>query len=683
MVMETLPSGTKLHGRYRVERVLGNGGFGHVYLAIDLQTGQQYAIKEYLVTGSGGKAQLEHESRVLSQLHHPSLPAFQDAFDERGRYYVVLGYIEGRDLTDCIRATRTRGEIVALERILNWLISICEAVTFLHNQHPPIIHRDIKPDNIRITSNGTAILVDLGNAKAAADGARTLLFIRHQGTPGYAPLEQYPGGTGTDSRSDVYALGGTLFYALTAHEPLSVSTRKQSSDQRLPDLPSLQEILEQNPPEVAQDPNANKQFRLGINKPAKPAPRHSRHLAQLGALSADLLNRLNLIIARAMAMDPWDRYQSVIELSQDLQRVLAALPPSMQSGQTTVSRPADPNSTQPDLQFVYENLLNAQESAAPTVPDSSARPDRPVAQPPAPDMMARCPRCQTEVTRTAQFCPRCGTPLNGAPAQNYQENTLVINPPTVPAKPATNPSMPINTPKEMGNAVSPAQPGSGAGSQASSAQRLPGTNTPPHFVTRASTPPSNPNPQPTSRPAPQPSAPKPFMQSAPQQPLVIPGNTKAQPPQFTRANMAQQSPFSSASTMQPSPPAPVMSAQAFNQPVKAQRRTGSSKFLPYVVIGIIVIVILIVVIFLLIHGRAGKDHAANAMPPQQTQYYSIEAQVFNYERNVSLCPSATTAHPGAGIRQCHKGIPASAGIAKRVAGPRVGSAASNQRSGFA
>ena len=277
MVMETLPSGTILKGRYRVERVLGNGGFGHVYLAIDLQTGQQYAIKEYLVTGSSGKAQLEHESSVLSHVRHASLPAFQDAFDERGRYYVALGYIEGRDLTDCIRAARSRGEGVSLERILNWLISICDAVTFLHSQSPPIIHRDIKPDNIRITPNGTAILVDLGNAKEA-DGARTLLFIRHQGTPGYAPLEQYPGGSGTDSRSDVYALGGTLFFALTGHEPPSVSSRKQSSDQGMPDdLPSLQEILAQNPPEVAQDPNANRQFRLGINKPAKPAPRHSRH----------------------------------------------------------------------------------------------------------------------------------------------------------------------------------------------------------------------------------------------------------------------------------------------------------------------------------------------------------------------------------------------------------------------
>ena len=84
---------------------------------------------------------------------------------------------------------------------MEWLLSICDAVAFLHSQKPPIIHRDIKPDNIRITPSGTAMLVDLGNAKTAADGARTLFFIRHQGTPGYAPLEQYPGGTGTDERS--------------------------------------------------------------------------------------------------------------------------------------------------------------------------------------------------------------------------------------------------------------------------------------------------------------------------------------------------------------------------------------------------------------------------------------------------------------------------------------------------
>src|SRR5438045_2170682 len=124
MVMETLPSGTTLHGRYRIERVLGSGGFGHVYLAIDLQTNSQYAVKEYLVTGASGQVQLEHESRVLGQLHHPNLPAIQEAFDERGRYYVVLGYIEGSDLTDYIRVVRQRNETIPLTRIMNWILSI-------------------------------------------------------------------------------------------------------------------------------------------------------------------------------------------------------------------------------------------------------------------------------------------------------------------------------------------------------------------------------------------------------------------------------------------------------------------------------------------------------------------------------------------------------------------------------
>ncbi len=651
MVMETLPSGTNLKGRYRVERVLGNGGFGHVYLAIDLQTGQQYALKEYLVTGSSGKAQLEHESRVLSQLHHSSLPAFQDAFDERGRYYVVLGYIEGRDLTDCIRATRVHGEIVPLERILNWLISICEAVTFLHNQNPPIIHRDIKPDNIRITSNGIAILVDLGNAKAA-DGARTLLFIRHQGTPGYAPLEQYPGGTGTDSRSDVYALGGTLYFALTGHEPPSVSTRKQSSDQRLPDLPTLQEILQQNPPEASQDSNANKQFRLGINKPSKPAPRHSRHIAQLGALSPDLLNRLNLIIKRAMAMDPWDRYQSVVELSGDLQRVRAALPASMQQAQTTMKRPIDPNSTQPDLQFAYDTLQNAHENMTPPAAENAGRSDRPIAQPVSPDVMARCPRCQMEVTRSAQFCPRCGLPLNNASPQNFQDSTLVINPPAVQARQVATPSAPVSTPKEMGNVFSPAQPGT----QAPGASPSPGNALSPQFIVRSS--------------APSPATPKPLMQMGAQQPLVVPGPMVAQPPSFVDTSMRP-----------PSPPGPVLSAQSLHMPANTPQRARSSRWLLFVIAAIVVVIVAILIIVLV---RSGADKKlGNAAPLQQAHAYFVETQVYYYERNISLCPASAAAHSSTGVRQCHTGISTFAGIAERVAGARVGPAASDYRSRLA
>src|SRR6266704_978173 len=336
MMMETVPSGTILHRRYRIERVLGSGGFGHVYLALDLITNQQYALKEYFVTGSSGQAQLQHEAKVLSQLHHPNLPAFHEAFNERGHYFVVLSYIEGNDLTDLIRVARRSNEPIPLARVMGWILSVCDAVQFLHSQQPVVIHRDIKPDNIRIMPDGTAILVDLGNAKATADGARTLFFIRHQGTPGYAPQEQYPGCTGTDVRSDIYALGATLYFALTAQEPPSVSNRNQSIQQGLPDLPSLQELLANNPPEASPQGDVVPQFRLGVTKPGKPAPHHSRHIAQLGTLPTQLLKQLNAIIQKAMELAPKDRYHAVADFARDLQRVAKALsaaplPPSSSS----------------------------------------------------------------------------------------------------------------------------------------------------------------------------------------------------------------------------------------------------------------------------------------------------------------------------------------------------------------
>ncbi|GCF09478.1 serine/threonine-protein kinase [Dictyobacter arantiisoli] len=396
-MIETIPSGTIVHGRYRIERVLGSGGFGHVYLAHDLMTNQQSAVKEYLVTGASGQEQLKHEARVLSQLHHPNLPAFLDTFMERGRYYVVLSYIEGDDLTDIVRLIRQRNDIIPIPQLLSWILSICDGVMFMHSQRPIVIHRDIKPDNIRITPNGTAVLVDLGNAKAVADGARTLFFIRHQGTPGYAPPEQYPGGTGTDARSDVYALGGTLFFALTANEPPSVSTRNQSVQQGQRDLPYLQDYLANNPPEESPEAHAARQFRLGVSKPAKPAPRHSRHIAQLGALSPEILNALNRIIQKSMALRPQDRYQYVADFANDLKNVIAALP-------QPPNRPRDPNSTQPDLAEMYDALQAGRQQVQPPVTSPSQL---------QPQQMGTrmCPQCQNTLSPTAAFCPRCGLQL--------------------------------------------------------------------------------------------------------------------------------------------------------------------------------------------------------------------------------------------------------------------------------
>ncbi|GAC1425704.1 MAG: hypothetical protein PVSMB2_23860 [Ktedonobacteraceae bacterium] len=397
-MIETVPSGTVLHGRYRIERVLGSGGFGHVYLVLDLSTNQQYALKEYLVSGPGGQEQLMHEANVLSQLHHPNLPAFHDAFNERGRYYVIINYIEGEDLTDIIRMTQRRNEVVPLTQLMGWMLETCDAVLFLHNQRPPVIHRDIKPDNIRIMRNGTAILVDLGNAKAYADGLRTLLFIRHQGTPGYAPPEQYPGGSGTDARSDVYALGATLYFAITAHEPPSVSTRNQALQQGQPDLPSLQDVLAQNPPEDSPEANAAKQFRLGVSKPTKPAPRHSRHVAQLAMLPQPAMGQLNIILQRSMAMRPKDRYQFVADFAHDLKHVMNLITSEVKST-------PNPYSTQPDLPKLYEAMQNTK-MADNTDIQHVAQVTRS-----AYGASFHCPQCNATLMANAPFCPNCGISL--------------------------------------------------------------------------------------------------------------------------------------------------------------------------------------------------------------------------------------------------------------------------------
>jgi serine/threonine protein kinase len=461
-MIETVPSGTVLHGRYRIERVLGSGGFGHVYLAIDLVTNQQYAVKEYLVTGTSGQEQLQHEASVLSHLHHPNLPAFQDAFTERGRYYIVINYIEGNDLTDLIRMARQHNEVVLIGQIIAWLLAVCDAVMFLHQQEPIVIHRDIKPDNIRITPSGTAILVDMGNAKAAADGVRTLFFIRHQGTPGYAPPEQYPGGSGTDARSDIYALGGTLYFALTAHEPPSVSIRNQSLQQGRPTLPSLQECLENNPPEALEDPNGAVQFTLGVTKPSKPVPHHSRHIAQLGILSPQLLKQLNGIIQKAMELSPNKRYNSVAEFAKDLRRVAKALPTPPPS---TSSRSVDSHSTQPSFQEGFDTLqARAAKEQVNTKQGHPGRATPPLAQ----NSSARvtCPRCGMHILASMGSCPLCGTALSGLANMKMTdmhardisaEQTLLVSP--SPFKLVTHTAQPQVT----SLAASPSTQSSGGG----------------------------------------------------------------------------------------------------------------------------------------------------------------------------------------------------------------------------
>ena len=202
------------HDRYRIDGLLGQGGMGAVYKGWDFNLEMVVAIKENLDLNPEAQKQFNREASMLARLVHPNLPRVTDYFTlpDQGQY-LVMDYIEGEDLKSMLDRLGNLPE----DQVLAWIGQITDALDFLHNQDPPIIHRDIKPGNIRIRPNGRAALVDFGIAKfydpqkATVSGAKAV-------TPGYSPPEQYGGGL-TDRRSDVYALGATLYHLLTGKEP--------------------------------------------------------------------------------------------------------------------------------------------------------------------------------------------------------------------------------------------------------------------------------------------------------------------------------------------------------------------------------------------------------------------------------------------------------------------------------
>ncbi|MBN2550836.1 MAG: serine/threonine protein kinase, partial [Anaerolineales bacterium] len=202
----TLSPGQTLNNRYRIVTLLGQGGFGAVYRAWDLNLERPRALKENLDTSEAAQRQFKREAQLLSDLSHPNLPKVIDHFVLPGQgQYLVMEYVEGEDLQQMLERQGPLTEAQALD----WIGQVCEALIYLHSQTPPVIHRDIKPANIKITPQGKAMMVDFGIAKASAAGQKTTVGARAV-TPGYSPPEQYGQGT-TDAQSDVYALGATLY----------------------------------------------------------------------------------------------------------------------------------------------------------------------------------------------------------------------------------------------------------------------------------------------------------------------------------------------------------------------------------------------------------------------------------------------------------------------------------------
>lgn len=215
--------------RYRIQKVLGHGGMSSVYMAYDENIQIPVAIKENLVLSENYSTQFKKEATILATLRHPNLPRVSDYFYIPGQgQYLVMDYIDGEDLRERIE----RVEQLPEKEVIIIGLLICDALMYLHSLEPKVIHRDIKPGNIRITPEGNIILVDFGLVKLidldqhTATGAKAM-------TPGYSPPEQYGRGT-TDERSDVYSLGATLYAALTGMIPEESINRLSGKEKLTP-----------------------------------------------------------------------------------------------------------------------------------------------------------------------------------------------------------------------------------------------------------------------------------------------------------------------------------------------------------------------------------------------------------------------------------------------------------------
>jgi eukaryotic-like serine/threonine-protein kinase len=215
-----LTAGSMLVNRYLIQDVIGVGGMGSVYRARDLHfpnVVKLVAVKEMINQARDPQVRqtivqnFEREANILATLSHPSIPKIFDYFSHDERSYLVLEFVNGKDLGDLL--SDSDGPLME-EQVISWAIELCDVLNYLHNHKPePIIFRDMKPSNVMVNQEGHIVLVDFGIAKMFRVGQKGTMI----GTEGYSPPEQYRGEA--SPMADVYALGATLHHLLTKRDP--------------------------------------------------------------------------------------------------------------------------------------------------------------------------------------------------------------------------------------------------------------------------------------------------------------------------------------------------------------------------------------------------------------------------------------------------------------------------------
>ena len=300
-------------GQYVIVSVLGKGEFGAVYLVRERQSKRDlFALKEIINPNKDEREHFTFEAEVLKRLNHVALPRVHRVFenDRLKRVYLLMDYISGRNL-EALRQEQP-AKCFSLPLALALLAPIADALSYLHAQVPPIVHRDVKPANIIVPeAGGQAMLVDFGSAKEFIPGSVTNVVSRR--TPGYAAPELYR--TGTNPRTDIYGLGATLYVLLTGVAPV--------------DAPS----------------------RIAGNWSTRTDPLNPAHL-----LNSTIPIGVSEALQRAMAMKTEDRFGTVAEFwrvltAQSMQQ-MASTPP-LEISQPHPTQPIEDAPTQPLRKELY------------------------------------------------------------------------------------------------------------------------------------------------------------------------------------------------------------------------------------------------------------------------------------------------------------------------------------------